>query len=1420
MQRQNIAKRSSVERSRRALAAAAVVTVERLEQRSLFSGMPTVTIAGPASVTEGSNYPLTLSTANLLTPVDHWTVNWGDTQTTVPGTAAEADHVYPDGPHSYAITATATLTSGIVLTANGVGAGVTNPGTPDPAFGTVGQVVNAQGGAVSNATSVATLDDGQFVVAGSVGSGANNVLQRYNADGSLDTTFANGGTLVVPNATNIGAVLDEHVADPAHPGYELERLLVVGSVDQNRGYTCHSTLWRFDLGQSAAGTPDGTPDAAFGTNGVVTLPFQLSGTNYEGDNAFAATIAPSGQIVVEGLAWLGGGFEQGGEYLAVSRLNPNGTLDTTFNGTGQQAIAVGNSAVALVGGQLTPVGVVSTADGSVVAMADGGGLVKLNNAGQPDPHFGTGGVAIESAGVYPTVVTYDDMTLDSTGNLLLGGVIGSNGNYGWALGRYNYTTGAVDPNYGVGDAGDTLNLTGVDGRFTSHNADAGLLSLTTLASGQVVAEGWQTPTYNGTGLDLTVGRFAPNGTPDTSFVTAGLALVSLGGNVNSVAGVSVQPDGKLVAAATFVPSGGVPAWTAVRFGQTVAGTVTPLPVSVANVPPTPTINAPVTAGLEGTAITLAGSATDPSPADTAAGLALAWSVTKNGNAFASGSGGSFTFTPDDNGTYVVTLKATDKDGGVGTATDTIAVANVAPTPTVTAPVTAGLEGTAISLAGSATDPSPVDTAAGLPLTWAVTKNGNPFAGGSGASFTFTPNDNGTYVVTLSATDKDGGVGTTTDTVAVANVAPTPAITAPVTAGLEGSAVTLSGSATDPSPVDTAAGLPLAWSVTKNGTAFVSGSGASFTFTPNDNGTYVVTLSATDKDGGVGTTTDTVAVANVAPTPTITVPVTAGLEGTAITLAGSATDPSPVDTAAGLPLAWSATKNGTAFASGSGASFTFTPDDNGTYVVTLKATDKDGGVGSTTDTVAVANVAPTAAIPAPVTTGNEGSPITLVGTATDPSPVDTAAGLARAWAVTKNGSPFATGSGGTLTFTPDDNGTYVATFTAADKDGGVGTATDTVAVANVAPTPTIASPAAQGYAGVAVALTGSVTDPSPVDTAAGLTLAWSTTKNGAAFGSSGSGGSYSFTPDTTGAYVVTLRATDKDGGTSTTTDSVNVIPAGYRLTAGNLMYNAITEATGVASFALRNDGNAYYLTTAKSFDLNQYASGQTTSFGQVYSYGLRADGWAYYWSQADNKLYINQSTYNVPVDNNPVLGFGMRSDGYGYYWDGTSKILYLNTTSQNIPVDNNPLSGFGVRADGSAYFWDSVSHVLQVNTVYANYQIGGDPIQGFGLRSDGSAFFWDANNGILYVNLVTGSSTGSNVQVSSGTVSAFASDSNGNGFFAPANAPGTLHRNTVAADTLLTSAYIANSLASTGPGPVTTVTYSAMINGVTTRVIGS
>src|SRR2546421_11087279 len=89
----------------------------------------------------------------------------------------------------------------------------------------------------------------------------------------------------------------------------------------------------------------------------------------------------------------------------------------------------------------------------------------------------------------------------------------------------------------------------------------------------------------------------------------------------------------------------------------------------------------------------------------------------------------------------------------------------------------------------------------FPYTTLFRSNGDVIADGSGQIFSFTPHDNGTYTVTFTVTDKDGGAGSATAVVTVLNVAPTVSAGADQTVA-EGSSVTLSASFSHPRSFDT------------------------------------------------------------------------------------------------------------------------------------------------------------------------------------------------------------------------------------------------------------------------------------------------------------------------------------------------------------------------------------------------------------------------------------------------------------------------------------------------------------------------------------------------------------------------------------------------------------------------------------------
>ncbi|HUZ87708.1 MAG TPA: PKD domain-containing protein [Candidatus Baltobacterales bacterium] len=268
---------------------------------------------------------------------------------------------------------------------------------------------------------------------------------------------------------------------------------------------------------------------------------------------------------------------------------------------------------------------------------------------------------------------------------------------------------------------------------------------------------------------------------------------------------------------------------------------------------------------EGTAAANTGTFSDPD-GDAVTVTASTGSVTTSGGA---GSGTWSWSQPasDESSSQTVTVTADDGKGLNAATTFTVNVAGVAPVAhissgsaalaaaTTTAP--SSPEGTAVSLTASATSPAVADTSAGFAYTWIATKNGSAFSSGSGASFSLTPDDEGTFVVTLQAKDDGGLTGSTTRTFAGANVAPsatisgvTPSASLLLTAH---EAVAFSGSFTDPGALDSHS---VTWSFGDGATSTTSyGPGGSAGFSASHAyaaaGSYTVSLAVRDDDVGVG-----------------------------------------------------------------------------------------------------------------------------------------------------------------------------------------------------------------------------------------------------------------------------------------------------------------------------------------------------------------------------------------------------------------------------------------------------------------------------------------------------------------------------------------------------------------------------------------
>lgn len=218
--------------------------------------------------------------------------------------------------------------------------------------------------------------------------------------------------------------------------------------------------------------------------------------------------------------------------------------------------------------------------------------------------------------------------------------------------------------------------------------------------------------------------------------------------------------------------------------------------------------------------------------------------------------------------YAVTIKVTDKDGGTGSNTAPHGVKNVAPRiSSLSANPAVINENDTTTLTGTITDPGVLDDFT-LTINWGdgTGPQSLPLAAGT-TSFSVAhqyldDNPTGTPVdvnaVTVTLTDKDGGIGTAATSVTVNNLAPVLTITAPEPGTLyavTSATINLASTFSDIGTQDTHS-CAIVWDdgATTAGTVNeANGSGgciASHTFTAA--GVYTIQVTVTDDDGGTDT----------------------------------------------------------------------------------------------------------------------------------------------------------------------------------------------------------------------------------------------------------------------------------------------------------------------------------------------------------------------------------------------------------------------------------------------------------------------------------------------------------------------------------------------------------------------------------------
>jgi uncharacterized delta-60 repeat protein len=357
-------------------------------------------------------------------------------------------------------------------------------GDLDTSFGTNGIVITQLGAEVNihGFSDVAIQTDGKIIAVGHSGTSPNVdvTLARYNANGSLDTTFGVGGMV----KTDFYGLFDAAQAVALQTN---GKIVVGGTAYLSGAYPGQFMLARYNL--------DGTLDTTFGSGGIVT--------NDYGFVIRDLTIQPNGRIVAVGEA--APGAEATSRFytnFVVLRYNANGSLDSSFDANGivetdfndnydfAHCVTIQSDNRILVGGEAGGSGSFRFA------------MARYNVDGSLDSTFGTAGkVTADVSGIEDSSYAREIAQLPD-GRILLAGSVLNGETVGLALARFN-ANGSLDTTFGF------------SGTITTFFSEASLIycaGLEVMPNGKIVLGGYFP---SAPGFVLT--RFNSNGLPDTLF---------------------------------------------------------------------------------------------------------------------------------------------------------------------------------------------------------------------------------------------------------------------------------------------------------------------------------------------------------------------------------------------------------------------------------------------------------------------------------------------------------------------------------------------------------------------------------------------------------------------------------------------------------------------------------------------------------------------------------------------------------------------------------------------------------------------------------------------------------------------------------------------------------------------------------------
>lgn len=369
---------------------------------------------------------------------------------------------------------------------------ISAPGSLDPSFSEDGKVTVTFGGVTVSSRDVAVQNDGKTVLVGNTSKG-DFAIARLNLDGTPDSTFGPGhdgvarvhvGDYNGPNVVNSVVIQTDG------------KILVAG-----KAWSSSLTATRYQFAVLRF-NPDGSLDKLFDGDGKVMIDMGAIGSE-----AFDIALHPNNKIIIAGTSYQG--LLNANDDFAVARLNPNGSLDSTFGSDGIKYIGFGDHEYAMsvavdtngtpltnpLYGYITLAGYQNSGGATLQYIA----VAQLTPKGVLSASFGGGGKSVLA---FPGVkVRANNLIIQPSGNaVIVGSRNGQPGGNDFFMARFN-TSGQLDTSFG----GNGLGYVNTD--FGYNDSAYGI---TTAPLGGFLVSGILGGIY-------AVAKYTADGIPDSAF---------------------------------------------------------------------------------------------------------------------------------------------------------------------------------------------------------------------------------------------------------------------------------------------------------------------------------------------------------------------------------------------------------------------------------------------------------------------------------------------------------------------------------------------------------------------------------------------------------------------------------------------------------------------------------------------------------------------------------------------------------------------------------------------------------------------------------------------------------------------------------------------------------------------------------------